>query len=185
MKLFSFRAFMQTLYATGLLSVLAVLLTGMPYYLLQLSERPHSDMHAQLKPAGGWGHGLGIIGSAMILLLLLYSARKRRRLGLRFGRLSRWLDVHIFLGIMGPLLITLHTAMKFNGIVSISYFSMLAVAISGVFGRYVYMQIPRDARGDALGLEKARERLSVVQKSLVEKYANSPQAVRAIQSMVW
>jgi hypothetical protein len=181
MKLFSFTAFLKTLYAAGFVFILAMLLTGLPYYLLPLSERPHSDMHVQLKPAGVWGHGLGIVGSAMILLLLLYSARKRRRFGLRFGRLSRWLDVHIFFGVMGPLLITLHTAMKFHGIVSISYFSMVAVALSGVFGRYVYMQIPRDARGHALGLEDARDRLSSIQESLVETYGASRQAVQAVQ----
>jgi hypothetical protein len=123
-------------------------------------------MHAQLKPAGIWGHGLGIIGSAMLILLLVYSLRKRRKLGLRAGGLNRWLDFHIFLGLMGPLLITLHTAMKFQGIVSISFFSMVAVALSGVFGRYVYMQIPRDARGHALDLQKARSRVQNIQENL-------------------
>ena len=181
MKLISFDALMKVLYAVGLVFVLAMLVTGLPYYLLPLSERPHSAMHAQLKPAGIWGHGLGIIGSAMILLLLLYSVRKRGFMGLRFGPLRRWLDVHIFFGIMGPLLITLHTAMKFNGIVSISYFSMLAVAFSGVFGRYIYMQIPRDARGHALGLEDAGERQSEIQKMLVENYGASSHALQAIE----
>ena len=181
MNLISFDTIMKGLYAIGFVFVLAMLVTGLPYYMFPVSERPHSAMHAQLKPAGVWGHGLGVIGTAMILLLLLYSARKRGLLGIRFGRLRRWLDVHIFFGIMGPLLITLHTAMKFKGIVSISYFSMLAVAFSGVFGRYVYMQIPRDARGHALGLEDARERLSEIQRTLVEDYEASPEAVRAIE----
>ena len=174
MKLISFDTLLKGLYAIGIIIVLAVTVTGLPYYLLPLSQRPHSAMHAQLKPAGLWGHGLGIIGTAMILLLLLYSVRKRGLLGFRFGRLRRWLDIHIFLGIMGPLLITLHTAMKFSGIVSISYFSMLAVALSGVFGRYVYMQIPRDARGHALGLEDVRDRLSAIQRTLVDTYGSLP-----------
>jgi hypothetical protein len=181
MKLLSFDTVLKAFYAAGLCLVLAVLVTGLPYYLLPLVERPHSDMHTQLKPAGIWGHGLGIIGSAMVLLLLLYSARKRLLMGLRFGTLRRWLDIHIFFGIMGPLLITLHTAMKFSGIVSISYFSMLAVAISGVFGRYVYMQIPRDARGHALGLEEARKLVAGIQKTLVEDLDASPEAIGVIE----
>jgi hypothetical protein len=184
MKLFSFDAILKGLYAVGFIFILAVLVTGLPYYTLPLSERPHSSMHAQLKPAGVWGHGLGIIGSAMVLLLLLYSARKRGLLGLRFGKLRRWLDVHIFFGVMGPLLITLHTAMKFHGVVSISYFSMAAVALSGVFGRYVYMQIPRDARGHALGLEAARERLSSLQQALVDTPGTPPGAVKAIEEFL-
>lgn len=172
---------MRILYAVGIVMVVAVLVTGLPYYTLPLIERPHSAMHEQLKPGGVWGHGLGIVGSAMILLLLLYSLRKRRALGFRAGPLSRWLDVHILFGIMGPLLITLHTAMKFHGIVSISYFSMLAVALSGVFGRYVYMQIPRDSRGNALSLSKARERVADIQRGLVEEYKLSPDVAKIIQ----
>jgi hypothetical protein len=172
---------MKILYAFGFILVAAVLITGLPYYTMPLSERPHSAMHNQLKPAGIWGHGLGIVGTAMILLLLLYSVRKRARAGLRFGSLRRWLDVHILFGIMGPLLITLHTAMKFHGIVSISYYSMLAVALSGVFGRYIYMQIPRDARGHALGLEEVRARLADLQETMVASYGAAPAAIEEIR----
>jgi len=181
MKLISFNNLLKGLYAIGLIFVLAMLATGLPYYMQPLTERPHSSMHTQLMPAGIWGHGMGIIGTAMVLLMLLYSARKRGLLGIRFASLPRWLDVHIMFGIMGPLLITLHTAMKFHGIVSISYFSMLAVALSGVFGRYIYMQIPRDARGHALGLEEVRDRLTELQKTLVETHGASPPAVEEVQ----
>lgn len=181
MKVSLFNMTMRMAYIMALIFVMAVLLTGLSYYFLPLVERPHADMHAQLKPGGVWGHGLGVIGSAMILLLLLYSARKRAALGIRFGKLRRWLDIHIFFGVIGPLLITLHTAMKFHGIVSISYFSMLAVAISGVFGRYVYMQIPRDARGHELGLDNTRKRIDDIQRSLVEQFKASPDTIRAIE----
>ena len=64
------------LYAIGLISVVAILITGLPYYTMPLSERPHSAMHDQLKPAGIWGHGLGILGSLMMILLLGYSLRQ-------------------------------------------------------------------------------------------------------------
>lgn len=181
MRLSLFNMFMRLAYAMAIVFVATVLLTGLSYYFLPLVERPHSDMHGQLKPGGVWGHGLGVVGSAMILLLLLYSARKRAALGIRFGKLRRWLDIHIFFGVIGPMLITLHTAMKFHGIVSISYFSMLAVALSGVFGRYVYMQIPRDARGHELGLDNTRKRIDEIQKSLVDRFKASPETIRAIE----
>jgi hypothetical protein len=71
---------------------------------------------------------------------------------------------------MGPLLITLHAAGKLGGIVSISYFSMVAVALSGVFGRYLYMQIPRDSRGHAMGLERARARVGEIEDALRTRY---------------
>jgi hypothetical protein len=174
----TFRGFLHLLYVIGFTFVVVAALVGAPYYSLPLGDRPHAEMHTQLKPGGIWGHGIGIVGSAMVLLLLLYSARKRERLGLRFGPLSRWLDIHIFFGVIGPLLITLHTAMKFHGIVSVSYFSMVIVALSGVFGRYVYMQIPRDARGHALGIEEAQKRVQALRVSLADHLP--PDAVEGI-----
>jgi hypothetical protein len=168
------------MYAAGFLFVIAVAVTGLPYYMLPAAERPHSLMHAPLRPAGLWGHGLGIVGSLMLILLLTYSIRKRARTRLRLGSLRRWLDVHIFLGVMGPLLITLHTAMKFSGIVSISYFSMMAVALSGVFGRYVYMQIPRDSRGHALDLAAAQNRVEELGTQLRGQYGLPDDAIRSV-----
>lgn len=120
---------------------------------------------------------MGIVGSAMILLLFLYSVRKRRTPGFRWGRLSRWLDIHIFLGTVGPLLITLHTAMKFHGVVTISYVSMVTVMLSGVFGRYVYMQIPRDTKGDVLTLEQIRSRMDEIDQKLRDEFG-LPEDVR-------
>ena len=147
-----------------------VAIVGWEYYGLPLQERPHHALHSFLKPGGLWGHGLGIAGSSMILLLFLYSARKRELFGLRFGRTRSWLNVHIFFGMVGPVLITLHTAMKFNGIVSISYFSMLVVMFSGIFGRYIYMQIPRDPSGTALSLEQISSQDRLMTKILIEQY---------------
>ncbi len=153
-----FRTVLVVLHAAALSLFIVVLAAGLQYYKLPLSSRPHSEMHASLKPGGTWSHGLGIAGSMMILLLFLYSVRKKRGFGLRWGSVGRWLNVHIFFGIAGPLFVTLHSAFKFNGIVSVSYFSMMTVMLSGVFGRYIYMQIPRDKKGTALTLDEIRRR---------------------------
>jgi len=118
------------------------------YYSLPLIERPHSSLHQLAKPGGSVSHGLGVAGSTMVLLLFLYSLRRREII--RWGSLSRWLNVHIMLGILGPLYVTLHSAFKFGGIVSVSYFSMVAVMLSGIFGRYLYLQIPRAITGGEL-----------------------------------
>ncbi len=171
------------LYTAGFAAVGTLSWRGRLYYALPLVERPHSPLHAMLKPGGLWGHGLGIIGSGMILLLFLYSARKRRVFGLRWGRISRWLDVHIFLGIIGPLLVTLHTSMKFNGIVAISYFSMLAVMFSGFLGRYIHMQIPRDASGEALSMQEIISKDRLISKILLEEYKISPATLERIQRL--
>ena len=73
---------------------------------------------------------LGIAGAGMMTLMLLYSLRKRVRWFHRLGSLSRWLDVHIFLGIVGPCLVVLHSAFKVGGLVALSFWSMVAVVVS-------------------------------------------------------
>ena len=57
----------------------------------------------------------------------------------------------------------LHSSFKVGGLVSISFWSMVAVALSGVFGRYLYLQIPRTRAGEELSLaevEKADRELT-------------------------
>lgn len=171
------------LYTASILLAVGVAITGLEYYLLPLEERPHSDFHESLKPGGTWGHGLGILGSSMLLLLFLYSARKREKFGLRFGSMKNWLSFHIFLGIMGPVFITLHTALKFGGIVSISYFSMMIVFLSGIFGRYVYMQIPRDAKGHAVKLEDMEAWDKSLTENLQKEFKLSSAALERIRKV--
>ncbi len=174
MKAKIFRITLIMMYIVGFVMCAYALFVGWDYYTLPFIERPHHEMHQQLKPGGPIGHGLGIAGSMMILLLFLYSARKRTKWLMRYGTMSHWLDIHIWFGIMGPLLITLHTSMKFNGIVSISYFSMLAVAGSGFIGRYIYMQIPRDENGMELSISQIDLTISGMEQLLVESFQVSP-----------
>lgn len=124
--------------------------TGWDYYGSTPSERAHHPLHPLWKAGGVVGHGFGVAGSALLLLLLLYLPRKNFRALQGLGKLSHWLNIHIWMGITGPLLITLHSTFKFGGIVAISYWSMVAVALSGVLGRYIYLQIPRTLSGQEL-----------------------------------
>ena len=123
---------------------------GYSYYRLPLNQRYRSPLHAELKPGGNTGRMLGLTGSFMMITLLGYSLRKRVRFMRSWGKLNHWLQAHIFLGVAGPLLITFHTAFKLRGIVAISYWSMVTVALSGAIGRYLYAQIPRAISGAEL-----------------------------------
>lgn len=160
--------------------VLSVLAQGWDYYATPYAERPHHEGFRVFRSAGEVGHGLGILGSAMVLLLLLYSVRKRHRRLRNLGPLRTWLRYHIFLGVAGPVLITLHTAFKVEGLVAVSYYSMAAVALSGVFGRYLYQQIPRNVLGEALSeqaIEDGREELLV---QLSERFGMDQAATDAL-----
>ena len=146
------------LYMIGLGYFLFQLSTGSSYYLTPMEQRPFHADYGVYKPAGSKGLFFGVVGTAMMLTLLLYSLRKRTRIFGRVFHLKHWLDVHIWFGVMGPLLILLHTSFRLNGLVAISFWSMMAVAASGVFGRYLYTQIPHDLDGDEIQLSKLKER---------------------------
>lgn len=134
-----------------------VTLTAMswPYYRLDSADRLHHPWHALLKPNGTIGLAYGYFGTALLLLLLLYSVRKRVRWLSGLRALSEWLDVHILCGLVGPGLITLHAGFKIHGLIAIGYWSMVAVLSSGFVGYYLYRQLPRavsGARRDAAAL---------------------------------
>lgn len=152
-----FGVFLFLLYACGLGMALAFLWSGREFYATSLVERAHHDGYWRFKPGGSVGLPLGLVGTGMMLVLLLYSVRKRVRALRRLGPLSRWLDVHIFLGVMGPLFVVLHSSFKVQGLVALSFWSMIAVAASGVLGRYLYLQIPRTRAGDELTLAELVE----------------------------
>ena len=135
-----------------------IAIRGYSYYQTSLEERFFHTDDASLKPSGILGHGMGIIGSlCMILGVSLYMARKRYRAFSRLGILKHWLEFHIFLCTLGPVLVLFHTSFKFGGIVAISFWSMVAVFVSGVIGRFIYIQIPHTIEGRELSLNEIRE----------------------------
>ena len=86
-----------------------------------------------------------------------YMARKRMKSLSRVWILKHWLEIHIFLCTLGSILILYHTAFKLGGIVSVSFWSMVAVVLSGVIGRFIYLQIPRTIQGRELSLSEISE----------------------------
>jgi len=150
----------RVLVVLGLLLGGGALLSGLGYYVVPLAERPFSPLAELYAPTGLIGQGFGIIGTAMILGgVLMYSLRKRVRWLSRVGQLGNWLHVHIFLCLVGPFLVLLHTTFKFGGLVSISFWSMTLVVASGVFGRWVYTWIPKTMNGHFLAHEEVRGRM--------------------------
>ena len=140
-----------------LLSLVALTYYGMQYYNTSLEERFYHADHDMLKPSGALGHGLGIMGSLLMIIgVSSYMARKRFHWMLRMGKLEHWLEFHIFLCTLGPIMVLFHTAFKFGGIVAISFWSMVAVFLSGVIGRFIYLQIPRSIEGRELNLNEVK-----------------------------
>jgi len=168
MKVAPHKVVLGFLYAVSLVAVFFYLREGWPYYSTPLIERPHHEDFWRLKPGGSLGHAFGIVGSSLMVVMLVYSVRKRARFLRRAGRLRSWLDFHIFCGIIGPLLVILHSSFKVQGLVALSFWSMIAVALSGVLGRYLYLQIPRTRAGDELTLAQVEEQRRELTRHLRE-----------------
>ena len=149
--------FSAIIYTVSLAIILALLLYGYSYYTTPIAERPHHLDYRQLRPAGKLGLIYGITGASMMIIMLVYTVRKRSKILGKRPRLSSYLNFHIYLGIIGPLFVTLHTSFKVQGLVSISYWSMVAVALSGFFGRFLYKQIPRNINDQELSLIQIEE----------------------------
>lgn len=151
------KIFISILVVVVFITFVVILSKGISYYRTGTEERFYHPDHSLLKPSGFLGHGMGILGSLfMIIGVGTYMARKRYRFLSRMGLLKHWLEFHIFLCTLGPVLVLFHTAFKFGGLVAISFWSMVAVFLSGIIGRFIYIQIPRTIEGRELSLNEVR-----------------------------
>ncbi len=175
------RIYISTLVLINLLVLAFLIMKGFSYYQTPVVDRFFHEDHSQLKPSGPFGHGYGIVGSLLILIgVFSYIARKKYQSLAAFGRLKYWLEFHIFLCVLGPMLILFHTAFKFGGIVSLSFWSMVLVVASGVIGRFIYIQIPRSIEGRELSLAEVQNSKINLHAILSERYEVSGQMVQAL-----
>jgi hypothetical protein len=149
--------------------LLIVNLVGLSYYLLQMGERVRHPLHPWMKPSGYVGQTAGILAFVMFLVMYMYPLRRRFRILAFTGPLNRWLDVHIVLGLLVPLLGAVHASWRFKGMIGLGYASMLLVSLSGVIGRYLYTRIPRGRSG----LELTREEIERRRKDLLQQIAST------------
>jgi hypothetical protein len=108
----------------------------------------------------GLGYALGIVGGVLMLILLLYSLRKRVRWLAHFGATRHWFRLHMILGIVGPLLILYHCNFELGDLNSnVALFCTLLVAGSGLVGRYLYEGIHHGLYGSKTTLRELAGRL--------------------------
>ncbi len=113
-----------------------------------------------LSPESGFGYALGIIGGVLMLLLMGYPLRKRLRSMRSWGALRNWFRIHMILGVVGPVAILFHCNFNLGSVNSnVALFSMLAVALSGLAGRYIYSQIHYGLYGNEIKLRELAQSL--------------------------
>jgi len=154
---------------------------GTDYYHLPIEKRFFDPMYALLKPSGLVGHGLGILGTIIMMIgLFAYMLRKRYRIFFDWGHLKYWLEFHIFMCTLGPILILYHTTFKFGGIISVAFWSMVVVWLSGVIGRYLYIHIPHAIDGRSLTLKEVQEMKAELELELINRFEVEPTQISSL-----
>lgn len=117
----------------------------------------HQHLDRYITPQRGIGYWLGIVGGSLMLVLLLYSARKRFSWLRWMGGIPAWFEFHMVLGVVGPVLILFHSNFHLGATNSnVALISMLLVAGSGVIGRYIYTRLHARMDGNEDNLEQLK-----------------------------
>lgn len=117
----------------------------------------HAHLERYLTPQRGLGYTLGIVGGSMMVLLLIYSARKRAAWLHWLGGIAAWFEIHMVLGILGPILVLFHANFRLGATNSnVALICMLLVAGSGVVGRYIYTRLHARLDGHEDTLEQLK-----------------------------
>jgi hypothetical protein len=136
---------------TGLFVVITTLAVYLGWRVVPLSR--------YLTPERGIGYALGIIGGSLMLVLLLYPARKRARWLSFMGSVKAWFRLHMVLGIVGPVLVLYHANFSLGAANSnVALVCMLIVSGSGLIGRYFYTKIHEGLYGHQTNLTELQQR---------------------------
>lgn len=140
------------------LALATALVIGVAYLLIAQEGAPRSS--------GVIGHWLGIVGFVLMLgAEVLYSWRKQQRGG-RWGRLNTWLLAHVYLGLVGPFLVLLHSAWKLNGLAGATMLLTLLMVVTGFLCSYIYTAVPRTADGAELVLREVENSIATTTAQL-------------------
>jgi hypothetical protein len=126
-------------------------------------------------PESGLGYWLGIVGGLMMLSMLLYSKRKKMRGSLPIGSVKLWFQVHMILGVVGPVLILYHANFQLKSSNStIAMAAMATVVFSGIVGRYFYAKIHSGLYGQRAELTTLIKEARGLKRTFGLPLANAP-----------
>lgn len=109
-------------------------------------------VHRDTRFAGSlWGGVLSVSGAVLMLVPLAYMMVKRiaplKKLMTRYASMRTLLAWHIYAGVLGPILVLLHTGHKFESTLGIVLTAMtILVVLSGFTGRYLMSQFSQTIR---------------------------------------
>jgi hypothetical protein len=129
------------------------------------------------------GYGLGVAGGVLMLLLLLYPARKYLRVMRNTGRVKGWFWFHMVCGIAGPWLILVHTTFRIGSLnAGVALFSMVIVVLSGVVGRFLFVRVQQHLGGGQASLQQRREAVGLAGSEARSMLAMVPEVVARLRA---
>ncbi len=125
---------------------------SLQYFLFRLDglEPEIARLKVGYRPGGELAVNLGYIGTGLLILTMLYPMRKRFKVLQRIATGAAWFDIHLMAGFVGPSFIALHSALRLDNWVSVPFWSMWVVVLSGLVGRYLTIQVPEMLHGGEL-----------------------------------
>lgn len=145
---------------------------------------------AQWISSQGWytpwsrtGYWLGVAGGVAMLTLFTYPLRKRLRLAQAWGPAKRWFNLHMVLGILGPWLILLHSGFHIGSTnAAVALYTMLIVAASGVIGRFLYVRLNAQVRGQRVSIQLLTASLKELHQSADQDLQSMPEVVKTLHA---
>lgn len=170
------------LFTLGALIVAVLFVIGEDYYRVPLTLRVKHPANTLLKPAGPWGHGVGIVATFFMLSNFLYVVRKRWDRLKGFSSIRNWLTFHQFVGFMSPLVIAYHAAFQSNNLLATATsISLAIVVLTGVMGRFIFALVPSGEGQQTEQGELTRRYERLKTRSEVELEDSSTDAIRVAE----
>jgi dihydropyrimidine dehydrogenase (NAD+) subunit PreT len=135
------------------------------YYFAPAALRAADPQHALLRPDRCLGLWFGIAAAAAVAANLAYLLRRQQLWGMRFGRLTAWMNVHVATGIAAVLLALLHGALAPRPTPGgHAFWGLVALLGTGAIGRWFYAWLPRRTNGRERELDVLRAELEQLRR---------------------
>ena len=107
--------------------------------------------HAHRFAGSFWGGVFGVTGAVLMLVPLAYMIIKRnkklKQSVTQYVSMRTLLAWHIYAGVLGPILVIIHSGHKYESVVGIALTAMtLLVVVSGFIGRYLMSGFTKEIR---------------------------------------
>lgn len=129
---------------------------------------------------------LGVIGLFLMLIMHLYSIKKRKSdTFFKKIKLPSFLNWHILTATIGVTFIIFHAIGSYDSIIAwVAFFSMFIVWQSGFIGRYIFIRIPKDNEGTTREKNIVTEEIEKLNREFIESMSKNHEDEQFQQIMI-